>query len=101
MIAILNTKRQEKFGRREGIGEITLLVVTITIHDDLNSEHGYKKAISSLRDKKDSMFFAGPCTGLSSWSRLNKCKSPETKEIIERKVQIFKQLFGNVLNFCS
>ena len=41
---ILNAKRQEKYGRREGVGGISLLVVTITIHDDLNSEYGFKKA---------------------------------------------------------
>ena len=91
---ILNTKTQEKFGRREGVGEVTLLVVTITVHDDLNSDYGFKKASTSLRDERDSMFFAGPCTGGSSWSRLNRSKGPETREIIERKVQIFKQLWG-------
>ena len=60
---ILNAKRQEKYGRREGVGEINLLVVTITIHDDLNSEYGFKKASYSVRDERDSVFFAGPCTG--------------------------------------
>ena len=28
----------------EGVGGISLLVVTITIHDDLNSDYGFKKA---------------------------------------------------------
>ena len=60
---VLNSKRQEKYGRREGVGQINLLVVTITIHDDLNSDYGLHKASLSLRDCRDTMFFAGPCTG--------------------------------------
>ncbi len=77
---ILNAKRQEKCGRREGVEEISLLVVTITIHDDLNSDYGFKKASYSTRDERDSMFFSGPCTGGSSWSRLNRSRGPETKK---------------------
>ena len=91
---VLNAKRQEKYGRREGVGEISLLVVTITIHDDLNSDYGFHKASLSLRDNRDSMFFAGPCTGGSSWARLNRGKGPQTEAIIEAKVLIFKQLWG-------
>ena len=91
---IMNTKRQEKYGRREGTGDINLLVVTITIHDDLNSDYGFHKASLSLRDYKDTMFFAGPCTGGSSWARLNRSKGPETEAIIEAKVMIFKQLWS-------
>ena len=90
---VLNAKRQEKCGRREGVGEISLLVVTITIHDDLNSEYGFKKASYSVRDERDSVFFSGPCTGGSSWSRLNRSRGPETKEKIEAKVLIFEQLW--------
>ena len=91
---VMNTKRQEKYGRREGTGSINLLVVTITIHDDLNSDYGFHKASLSLRDEKDTIFFAGPCTGGSSWARLNRSKGPETEAIIEAKVEIFKQLWG-------
>ena len=90
---ILNAKRQEKYGRREGVGDISLLVITITIHDDLNSEYGFKKASHSVRNEGDSIFFSGPCTGGSSWSRLNRSRSPETKEKIEAKVLIFEQLW--------
>ena len=60
---VLNAKRQEKYGRREGVGDISLLVMTITIHDDLNSEYGFKKASHSVRNEGDSIFFSGPCTG--------------------------------------
>ena len=90
---VLNAKRQEKYGRREGVGDISLLVMTITIHDDLNSEYGFKKASHSVRNEGDSIFFSGPCTGGSSWSRLNRSRGPETKEKIEAKVLIFEQLW--------
>lgn len=40
------------------------------------------------------MFFAGPCTGGSSWARLNRSRGPQTEAIIEAKVEIFKQLWG-------
>lgn len=53
---VLNAKRQEKYGRREGVGQINLLVVTITINDDLNSGYGFQKASLSLRDFRDTMF---------------------------------------------
>lgn len=58
----MNLKRQEKYGR-EGVGEITLLVVTITIYDDHNSDYRLYKASLSLRDERDTMFFASPCAG--------------------------------------
>ena len=69
-------------------------MVTITIHDDLNSDYGFHKASISLRDSRDTMFFAGPCTGGSSWARLNRTRRPRTEEIIEAKVLIFRQLWG-------
>ena len=76
---IMNTKRQEKYGRREGTGDISLIVITITVHDDLNSDYGFHKASLSLRDYKDTMFFAGPCTGGSSWARLIEVKGRRQK----------------------
>ena len=91
---VLNAKRQEKYGRREGVGKIKLLVVTITVHDDLNSDYGFHKASLSLRDSRDTMFFAGPCTGGSSWARLNRGRGPQTEAIIDANVLIFKQLWG-------
>ena len=80
----MNLKRQEKYGRREGVGEITLLVVTITIYDDHNSDYRLYKAslCQSLRG------------GGSSWARLNRSRGPQTEAIIEAKVLIFKQLWG-------
>lgn len=54
---LLNSKRQERNGKKQDGGETTLLIVTITIHDDLNSDHGFGKVSASLRDEKNSMFF--------------------------------------------
>ena len=74
LVHFLNSKRQERNGKKQDGGKTTLLIVTITIHDDLNSDPGFGKASASLRDKNDSMFFAGPCTRGSSWSRLNRSR---------------------------
>ena len=64
-------------------------MVTITIYDDHNS--------LSLRDERDTMFFASPCEGgVSSWARLNRSRGPQTEAIIEAKVLIFKQLWGRL-----
>ena len=90
----MNAKRQEKLGRREGVGEISTAVITITIHDDLNSDYGLHKAALSLRDERDTMFFAGPCTGGSSWARLNRARGPSTEAIIDAKVEIFQRLWN-------
>ena len=91
---VLNAKRQAKHSKKEGSCNANLLVVTTTIHDDLNSDYGFHKASLSLRDDRDTMFFAGPCTGGSSWARLNRSRGPQTKAIIDAKVEIFKQLWG-------
>lgn len=91
---VLNAKRQDRRIRSEGVKGINLLIITITIHDDLNSDYGFHKASLSLRDERDTMFFAGPCTGGSSWARLNRSRGPQTEAVIEAKVEIFKQLWG-------
>ena len=90
---VLNSKRQEKYGRREGVGQINLVSSDHHNHDDLNSDYGFHKASLSLRDYRDTMFFA-PCTGGSSWARLNRSRGPDTEAIINEKVTIFKQLWG-------
>ena len=93
-LTVLNAKRQIRYEREEGACSASLLIVTITIHDDLNSDFGFHKASLSLRDERDTMFFAGPCTRGSSWARLNRSKGPQTEAIIEAKVEISKQLWG-------
>ena len=91
---ILSAKRYLKRIKKKGVDNADLLIVTITIHDDLNSDYGLQKAPISLRDKRDTMFFAGPCTGGSSWARLNRSRGPLTEAIIDAKVEIFKQLWN-------
>ena len=47
-----------------------------------------------LTKSSDLLFFAGPCTGGSSWARLNKTRGIDTAEKIEAKQKEFWKLFG-------
>ena len=69
-------------------------VVTITLVDDLMSEYGGRIARPVLTKSSDLLFFAGPCTGGSSWARLNKTRGIGTAEKIEAKQKEFWKLFG-------
>ena len=62
-------------------------VVTITLVDDLLSEYGGRIARHVLTKPSDLLFFAGPCTGGSSWARLNKTRGIDTAEKIEAKTK--------------
>ena len=68
-------------------------VVTITLVDDLLSEYGGRIARHVLTKPSDLLFFAGPCTGGSSWARLNKTRGVDTAEKIEAKQKEFWKLF--------
>ena len=46
-----------------------------------------------LTKPSDLLFFAGPCTGGSSWARLNKTRGVDTAEKIEAKQKEFWKLF--------
>ena len=46
-----------------------------------------------MKRKHDTLFFAGPCTGGSSWNRLNAKKGPETLNKIKEKQQLFWDLW--------
>ena len=70
-----------------------MTIVTITADDDLLSMYGVNKVRSCLRDRNDAMFFAGPCTGGSSWARLNKTRSVETAMLVRRRQVMFWKLF--------
>ena len=70
-----------------------MTIVTITADDDLLSLYGVNKVRACLRDENDVMFFAGPCTGGSSWARLNKMRSIETAMLIRRRQIMFWKLF--------
>ena len=70
-----------------------MIIVTITADDDLLSLYGVNKAKACLRNEDDAMFFAGPCTGGSSWARLNKTRSIETAMLVRRRQVMFWKLF--------
>ena len=71
-----------------------MTIVAITADDDLLSMYGINKVKSCLRDRNDAMFFAGPCTGGSSWARLNRTRSVETAMLIRRRQVMFWKLFA-------
>lgn len=81
------------FTKLERIVGQYMVVVTITADDDILSVYGIDKARACLRDENDVMFFAGPCTGESSWARLNKTRSVETALLIKRRQTMFWKLF--------
>ena len=70
-----------------------MTIVTITADDDLLSMYGVNKVKSCLRNRNDAMFFAGPCTGGSSWARLNRTRSVETAMLIRKRQVMFWKLF--------
>ena len=82
------------FTRLERLIGQYMTVVTITADDDLLSLYGINKVRACLREENDVMFFAGPCTGGSSWARLNKTRSVETAMLIRRRQVMFWKLFS-------
>ena len=68
-------------------------VVTITLQDDLLSQHGESLAKHANTKSSDMLFFAGPCTGGSSWARLNITRGPTTSKLIQNKQLEFLKLF--------
>lgn len=70
-----------------------MTIVTITADDDLLSLYGINKVRACLRDENAVMFFAGPCTGGSSWARLNKTRSVATEMLVRRTQIMFCKLF--------
>ena len=67
-------------------------VVTITLQDDLLFQYGENLAKHAITKSSD-MFFAGPCTGGSSWARLNITRGPTTSKLIQDKQLEFWKLF--------
>ena len=58
------------------------------------SEYGGRIARHALTKSSDLLFFAGPCTGGSSWARLNKTRGIDTAEKTEAKQKEFWKLSG-------
>ena len=68
-------------------------VVTITLQDDLLSQYGENLAKHAITKSSDMLFFAGPCTGGSSWARLNITRGPTTSKLSQNKQLEFWKLF--------
>ena len=68
--------------------------MTVTLVDDLMSEYGGRIARHVLTKPSDLLCFAGPCTGGSSWARLNKTRGVDTAKKIEAEQKEFWKLFG-------
>ena len=70
-----------------------LQVVTVTVEDDYCSKYGSEIVRRCVNKKDDLLFFAGPCTGGSSWARLNRTRSEDTAKLVESRQELFWKLF--------
>ena len=50
--------------------------VNITVDEDFTTSDGIQLAIEGLKGPRDALWFAPPCTGESSWQRLNIVRHP-------------------------
>lgn len=82
----LQTKIAEKDQRYQ--------VITITADDDALSKFSIAKIWTCIRNYKDCIFFAGPCTGGSSWNRLNRSIGESTNHAIMLKQKTYWQLWN-------
>ena len=73
------------------------IIVTITSDDDLLTSFGRHKALACLRDEKDGVMFAGPCTGGSAWNRMNMKISSETAGKIKMKRRFYWGLWDQFM----
>ena len=82
VLACAETKNH--FAKVKGTGKINLM--TITEQEDFNiGKYGSQVTLKALRSNKDTIFFAGPCTGGSAWNRLNESKGGETARSSRRR----------------
>ena len=65
----------------------------ITEDDDILSRYGSAKWRRCIRSNEDCVFFAGPCTGVSPWNRLNKRVSNATAHMIHAKARLYWKLW--------
>ena len=56
-------------------------------------QYGENLAKHAITKSNDMLFFAGPCTGGSSWARLNRTRGPTTSKLIQNKQLEFWKLF--------
>ena len=69
-------------------------VIAITERDDLTSPGGIRLATDNLRSASDALWFSCPCTGGSSWQKINRLKGPETVALIEGHWRKFRKLWA-------
>ena len=67
--------------------------VNITVDEDFTTSDGVQLAIDGLRGPRDALWFAPPCTGESSWQRLNIVRHPHLLPKLEADRELFKRLF--------
>ena len=81
--------------RYRDIMDTSLHLELITEDDDILSRYGsakWRRCIRSNEDE-DCVFFAGPCTGVSPWNRLNKRVSNATAHMIHAKARLYWKLW--------
>ena len=67
--------------------------VNITVDEDFTTSEGIQLAIDGLKGPRDALWFAPPCTGESSWQRLNIVRHPHLIPKLEADRDLFKRLF--------
>ena len=76
-------------------------IVRLTEKHDLTTDEGMRVAINAVENTPDGMYLhlwgSLPCTGGSTWQRINRTKGPETVEKIEEHVKKVRELLPN---FC-
>ena len=67
--------------------------VNITEEEDFTSRKGAQIAIDALRGPRDAIWFAPPCTGESTWQRLNIVRHPNLLPKLQADRALFIRLF--------
>ena len=68
-------------------------VIKITESDDFTSPKGRSKALLNLKTSADALWFSSPCTGGSSWQRVNRAKGQQTANLIDGYWKEFRKLW--------
>ena len=67
--------------------------VNTTEEEDFTSKRGVDIAIDALRGPRDAIWLAPPCTGESSWQRLNEARHPGLLPKLQADRALFLHLF--------
>ncbi len=69
------------------------MLYDVTYDENLNDERTLEKIMHLVQGSADAIWFSPPCTGGSSWQRLNKDLGPDTVHKIESHQRLFRQLW--------